>query len=135
MRSGASEVLGYATEALLLAGDYNAAQVELQEAFRVGEELGERVYLPQLLLLEAAIWRAQGQPDAGIASVRRAAAEARAQEAPWLELQALVELCEHPDATADDHLALATLVDQSPETHGTDLAKRARSLIRAAKPA
>lgn len=135
MRSGASEVLGYATEALLLAGDYNAAQVELQEAFRVGEELGERVYLPQLLLLEAAIWRAQGQPDAGIASVRRAAAEARAQEAPWLELQALVELCEHPDATADDHLALATLVDQLPETHGTDLAKRARSLIRAAKPA
>jgi len=34
MRSGASEVLGYATEALLLAGDCNAAQVELQEAFR-----------------------------------------------------------------------------------------------------
>lgn len=135
MRSGASEVLGYATEALLLAGDCNAAQVELQEAFRVGEELGERVYLPQLFLLEAAISRAQGQPDAGIAAVRRAVEEARAQEAPWLELQALVELCEHPDATAEDHLALATLVDQSPETDGTDLAKRARSLIHAARPA
>ncbi|WP_353740993.1 AAA family ATPase [Pseudomonas fluorescens] len=133
MRSGASEVLGYATESLLLAGDCNAAQVELQEAFRVGEELGERVYLPQLLLLEAAISRAQGQPDAGIAAVRRAVAEARAQEAPWLELQALVELCEHPDATAEDQKALATLVDQSPETDGTELAKRARSLIHAAK--
>lgn len=133
MRSGASEVLGYATEALLLAGDCNAAQVELQEAFRVVEELGERVYLPQLLLLEAAISRAQGQPDAGIAAVRRAVEEARAQEAPWLELQALVELCEHPDATAEDHLALATLVDQSPETDGTDLAHRARSLIQAAQ--
>jgi len=45
MRSGASEVLGYAAEALLLAGDYDAAHLELQEAFRVGEELGERVYL------------------------------------------------------------------------------------------
>ncbi|MHC8395345.1 AAA family ATPase [Pseudomonas sp. LB3P93] len=135
MRSGASEVLGYATEALLLAGDCNAAQVELQEAFRVGEELGERVYLPQLLLLEAAISRAQGQPGAGIAAVRRAVEEARAQEAPWLELQALVELCEHPDATAEDHQALAMLVDQSPETDGTELAKRARSLIHAAKPA
>ena len=135
MRSGASEILGYATEALLLAGDCNAAQVELQEAFRVVEELGERVYLPQLLLLEAAIARAQGQPDASIAAVRRAVDEARAQEAPWLELQALVELCEHPDATADDHLALATLVDQSPETDGTELAKRARSLIHAVKPA
>ena len=135
MRSGASEILGYATEALLLAGDCNAAQVELQEAFRVVEELGERVYLPQLLLLEAAIARAQGQPDASIAAVRRAFDEARAQEAPWLELQALVELCEHPDATAEDHLALATLVDQSPETDGTELAKRARSLIHAVKPA
>ena len=135
MRSGASEILGYATEALLLAGDCNAAQVELQEAFRVVEELGERVYLPQLLLLEAAIARAQGQPDASIAAVRRAVDEARAQEAPWLELQALVELCEHPDATAEDHLALATLVDQAPETDGTELAKRARSLIHAVKPA
>jgi tetratricopeptide (TPR) repeat protein len=133
MRSGASEILGYATEALLLAGDCNAAQVELQEAFRVGEELGERVYLPQLLLLEAAISRAQGQPDAGIAAVRHAVEEARAQEAPWLELQALVELCEHYDATAEDLQALATLVDQSPETDGTELTKRARSLIQAAQ--
>ncbi|QKG65581.1 AAA family ATPase [Pseudomonas sp. B14-6] len=135
MRSGASEVLGYATEALLLAGDCDAAQVELQEAFRVGEELGERVYLPQLLLLEAAISRAQGRPDAGIAAVRRAVEEARAQEAPWLELEALVELCELPVATADDQQELATLVDQSPETDGTELAKRARSLIHTAKPA
>lgn len=135
MRSGASEVLGYAAEALLLAGDCNAAQVELHEALRVGEELGERVYLPQLLLLEAAISRARGQPDAGIAAVRRAVEEARAQEAPWLELQALVELCELPDATAEDQQALATLVDQSPETAGTDLAQRARSLIHTAKPA
>ncbi|MNC70718.1 hypothetical protein D3C75_1215560 [compost metagenome] len=99
----------------------------------MGEELGERVYLPQLLLLEAAISRAQGQPNAGIAAVRRAVAEARAQEAPWLELQALVELCEHPDATTEDQQALATLVDQSPETDGTELAKRARSLLHAAK--
>jgi DNA-binding winged helix-turn-helix (wHTH) protein/tetratricopeptide (TPR) repeat protein len=133
MRSGASEVLGYAAEALLLAGDCNAAQVELREALRVGEELGERVYLPQLLLLEAAIALAQGQPDAGIAAVRRAVDEARAQEAPWLELLALVELCEHHDATAEDQQALATLVDQLPETHGTELVKRARSLLQAAK--
>ncbi|WP_223528665.1 ATP-binding protein [Pseudomonas sp. GL-R-19] len=133
MRSGASEVLGYAAEALLLAGDYDAAQVQLQEALQVGEELGERVYLPQLLLLEAAIARAQGRPDASNVAVRRAVEEARAQEAPWLELLALVELCEHHDAVAEDHQALATLVDQLPETDGTGLVKRARSLIQAAK--
>jgi len=133
MRSGASEVLGYAAEALLLAGDYDTAQVELREALRVGEELGERVYLPQLLLLEAAIARAQGQPDAGSVAVRRAVEEARAQEAPWLELLARVELCEHHEATAEDRQALSTLIDRLPETAGTELAKRARSLLQAAQ--
>jgi tetratricopeptide (TPR) repeat protein len=133
MRSGASEVLGYAAEALLLAGDYNAAQVELQEAIRVGEELGERVYLPQLLLLEAAIARAQGQHDAGSVAVRRAVEEARAQEAPWLELLALVELCEHHEATTEDRQTLSTLIDRLPETAGTELAKRAHSLLQTAK--
>jgi tetratricopeptide (TPR) repeat protein len=134
MRSGASEVLGYAAEALLLAGDCDAARVELQEALHVGEELGERVYLPQLLLLEAAIARTQGRPDAGSLAVRRAVEEARTQEAPWLELQALVELCGHHDATAEDRQALAALLGQLPETEGTELVKRARSLLQAAKP-
>lgn len=133
MRSGASEVLGYAAEALLLAGDCNAAQAELQEALRVAEELGERVYLPQLWLLEAAIARTQGRLDAGSAAVRRAIEEARSQEAPWLELQALVELCEHHKAATEDGQALSTLIEQLPETHGTELVKRARSLLQAAQ--
>jgi DNA-binding winged helix-turn-helix (wHTH) protein/tetratricopeptide (TPR) repeat protein len=133
MRSGASEVLGYAAEALLLAGDYDAAHVELQEALRVGEELGERVYLPQLLLLEAAIARAQGRPDAGSVAVRRAVEEARVQEAPWLELLARVQLCEHYEATAEDHQTLSILIDQLPETDGTELAKHAHSLLQSAK--
>ncbi|MHC8354482.1 ATP-binding protein [Pseudomonas sp. LB3P81] len=133
MRSGASEVLGYAAEALLLAGDCNAAQVELQEALRVVEELGERVYLPQLWLLEAAIARSQGRLDAVSAAVRRSIEEARSQEAPWLELQALVELCEHHEAAVEDDQALSTLIEQLPETHGTELVKRARSLLQAAQ--
>nr|WP_218584789.1 AAA family ATPase [Pseudomonas sp. KD5] len=134
MRSGASEVLGYAAEALLLAGDLNAAQVELQEALRVGEELGERVYLPQLLLLEAAIARMQDRLDAGNIAARRAIEEARTQAAPWLELLALVELCEHHDAATEDRRTLAALVEQLPETDGTELVKRARSLLQATKP-
>ena len=76
MRAGASEVLGYATEALLLAGDCEGAQVQLQEAQEVADELGERVYLPQLWLLEAALARAQGhglpaRPAPGAPSRRR----------------------------------------------------------------
>jgi DNA-binding winged helix-turn-helix (wHTH) protein/tetratricopeptide (TPR) repeat protein len=128
MRAGASEVLGYAAEALLLAGDHEGAQARLQAALQVADELAERVYLPQLLLLEAAIARAQGRADAAAASARRAVEEARAQEAPWVELLALVDFCEHHGATAEDSLALAALVDRLPEAADTDAARKARSL-------
>ena len=61
MLAGASEILGYATEALLLAGDLDGAQKQLEEALHIADKLGERVYLPQLYLLEAAIGRARGE--------------------------------------------------------------------------
>jgi ATP/maltotriose-dependent transcriptional regulator MalT len=127
MRAGASEVLGYAAEALLLAGDADAAQAQLQEALQIADELGEKVYLPQLRLLEAAIARAQGRADAGAASARRAIDEARSQEAPWFELQALVHVCEHGEATAEDRRALSSLADRLPEAADTDLVRRAHS--------
>lgn len=135
MRAGASEVLGYAAEALLLAGDVEGAQTQTQQALQIAEELGEGVYLPQLLLLQAAIARAQGRPEAGAASARRAVEEARAQEAPWLELLALVELCAHHDAEAGERRTLAALVDQLPEAADTEPVERARSLLQMPKPA
>ncbi|MHA6202974.1 AAA family ATPase [Dyella soli] len=135
MCSGASEVLGYAAQALLLAGDIDAAQAELTAALQVAQELAERVYLPQLLLLEAAIAWAHGQADAGAVSARRAIEEARLQEASWFELLALVELCEHHAATAEERGAMRTLVGRLPEAADTALVGRARSLIERAKPA
>ncbi|WP_280155008.1 AAA family ATPase [Piscinibacter sp. XHJ-5] len=135
MRAGASEVLGYAAEALLLAGDVEGAQAQLQEALQIADELDEGVYLPQLLLLQATIARAQGKPQAGAASVRRAVEEARTQEAPWLELLALVELCTHHDAEAGERRNLAALVDQLPEAGDTEPVERARSLLQMADPA
>lgn len=131
MRAGASEVLGYAAQALLLAGDCDGAQARLQEALQVADELAERVYLPQLLLLEAAIARAQGRTGAAVASARRAVEEARAQEAPWVELLALADFCEHHGATAEDSLALAALADRLPEAADTDAMRKARSLAAA----
>ncbi|MGO4392989.1 AAA family ATPase [Variovorax sp. M-6] len=135
MRSGASEVLGYAAQALLLAGEWDAAQIELEEALQVADELAERVYLPQLWLLEAAIARAQGRVDAGAASVRRAIEEARAQEAPLLELLALVDLCEHHEPSIPERRTLAALIDQMPEAHGTVPVRRAQSILQAVKSA
>ena len=71
MLAGGSEVLGYATEALVLAGDWDGAQHELEEALRVANTLGERVYLPQLFVMQAAIARARGDRAAADAAIRR----------------------------------------------------------------
>jgi tetratricopeptide (TPR) repeat protein len=135
MLAGGSEVLGYAAEALLLAGDHDGAQRQLEQAFQIADKHGERVYLPQLFLIEGAIARARGQRTAALASVRSAIEEARAQEAGWLELLALVELCEHEGAKAKDRQALAVLVDRLPEAAETDAVTRAHALIRGARAA
>jgi DNA-binding winged helix-turn-helix (wHTH) protein/tetratricopeptide (TPR) repeat protein len=129
MLAGSSEILGYAAEALALAGDWEAARQELQEALRVADLHAERVYLPQLYLLEGIIARGLGDAPAASASLRRSLEEARAQEAPWLELPALTALCEHGDATAKDKGALAALVNRLPEARGTELLAKAQGLL------
>jgi len=50
------------------------------------------VYLPRLFLIRAAIARGRGPSAVAHATARRAVAEARAQQAPWFELIALLEL-------------------------------------------
>jgi ATP/maltotriose-dependent transcriptional regulator MalT len=135
MLAGGSETLGYAAEALLLAGELDAAQRQVEEALQIADNREERVYLPQLLMIQAAIARARGESAAADAAARRALAEARAQKAPWLELFALVELCEHEGAKAKDRQALAALVDRLPEAADTDAVARARALIRVARAA
>jgi len=129
MLVGATETLGYATEALLLAGDLDGAQKELEEALRLVDKLGERVYLPNLHLMAAAIARARGEAALAEASVRRSLAEAKAQEAPWLELAALVELHDSDYAKAADRRALRALVDALPQAAGTTVFERARRAL------
>ena len=43
MVSGASEVLGYAVEALMLARDWDGAQAQLDRARELGQRFGERI--------------------------------------------------------------------------------------------
>ena len=110
-----------------IARDLDAGQHQLEEALQFANTHGERVYLPQLFLIEAAIARARGQSAIAAASVRRAIAEARGQEARWLELLALNELCDHDGATPEDRRALAALVDELPEANDTTAVARARA--------
>lgn len=129
MRSGGSEVLGYAVDALVRAGDWAAAERQLDEALAIANTLGERVYLPQLLLLGAAIAAARGESVAARESMYRALEEARAQEAPWLELLALTEVCKCDSATAKDWQALERLLDRLPEATDANPFPTARTLL------
>lgn len=135
MLAGGSEVLGYAAEALVFAGDLEGAQRELRHAFDVARAQDERIYLPRLYLTEAAIARGRRDPAAAEEALRRALAEAREQEAPWHVLAALVDLCEHGNPGLADLDALATLLAHLPEAADTGPALRARDLIKARAPA
>ena len=107
---------------------------QLREALQFASGHDERVYLPQLLMIESAIARARGEVQMADASIRRAIGEAREQEAPWLELLARVDLCEHESATAEDRDALAALVDRLAEARETAAVKKARALLEGTKP-
>jgi hypothetical protein len=135
MRSWAGETLGYAAEALARAGDWVAARRELDEAMQCARAIGGREYLTQLFLLDARIADALGERDRAREAMRQAVAEARSQEAPWLEMIALSALCERDGATAEDFAALAQVVDELTEGLDTAAVARARALLKAAAAA
>jgi len=134
MRAYAGESLGYATEALLRAGDWSAARQQLDEAMQFANSTGERRCLTQLLLLDARIADALGEPALGRESIRQAIVEAHAQEALWLQLIATTALCERPDASDEDAQALASLLDRLTEGLDTVPVARARALLRRTAP-
>ena len=134
MRAWASETLGYAAEALARAGDWVTARRQVVEAMQCADAIGERQYLTQLLLLDARIADKLGEPDRARESMRQAISEARAQEARWLELLALNELCDHDGAMPEDRRALAALVDELSEANDTAAVARARALLDKTKP-
>ena len=135
MLAGETETLGYAVEARVIAGDWKAAEAELHEALELADHRAERVYLPQLFLLQAVIARAQGRRADSECAIRRSLDVARAQQSPWHELIAITELCEHKHATAEDRRTLTALVEQLPEAAGTPALEKARACLAGAKRA
>lgn len=130
MRAYAGETLGYAAEALVRAGDWPAARQQLGEAKQLANATGERRCLTELLLLDARIADALGEPARARESVRLAVAEARAQEALWLQLIATTALCERADASDEDADSLGSLLDRFTEGLDTAPVARARALLR-----
>ncbi|MBI3775211.1 MAG: winged helix-turn-helix domain-containing protein [Gammaproteobacteria bacterium] len=130
MYSGAAEVLSYGAEALALAGDWPEAQAQLDEAMQLAEQLGERVYLTQMLVLQGRIAHAQGDAGSARAAMQDALREARAQCSVWMELTALAALCELDNPTAEDLDALSEACAGLSEGLDTPLVVRAQELLR-----
>ena len=130
LRALSSEAHAYGAEALAASGDWPAARRELEEAVRLADGIGERQYRTQLLLLDARIAEGLGEAARARESLRQALAEARVQEAPWLELLALCARCERRDAGADDRAALGRVVRQLGEARDTPQIARARELLK-----
>jgi tetratricopeptide (TPR) repeat protein len=128
MISSCTEVMGYAAEALILAGDWLAAEKELADAFSRVRELDEHVYVPILLTLKARVASGQGDETAAYRLLQEAVQVARSQEAPGFELKAALALAEHPSKTNDDVRALSDLVASFTEGLDTRDVLRAREL-------
>jgi tetratricopeptide (TPR) repeat protein len=129
MRAFAGETLGYAAEALVLAGDWTAARQQIVDAMQSAEAAGDRNCLPRLLMLEARVADALGERRQARDSLHKAVAEARTQHAAWLELLARLALCERGDATVVELAALGEVVNGLMEGLDTAPAARARALV------
>jgi hypothetical protein len=129
IRASSSESLGYVAEALALAGDWPRARQQLERAMQYAEAIGERIYLTQLLLLDARISEALGEPKRARERTRQALDEARAQQSVWLQLIALTALCGRKDATAAEFESLRCVLGRVTGGANTAPVAGARALL------
>jgi DNA-binding winged helix-turn-helix (wHTH) protein/tetratricopeptide (TPR) repeat protein len=125
----ASQIHGFAAEAMLLAGQWTAARRHIEDGLRSSQRIGERPCIPDLLLLQARAEVAEGQIEAARVSMRRALAEARAQHALWPELEALVVMCEVDIASPDDQAALGAVLERIRGGAESNLVKRSLAVL------
>jgi len=130
MYGGCTEVLGYATEALILAGEWAAARSQIHAAFELAQRINERLCLPDLLLLRARIEAQDQDMPTVLATLRESQQEAQAQEASAQELNALVALAEVPKPRKQDLARLAAVYQGTTEGHDTKMYRRAGELLR-----
>jgi ATP/maltotriose-dependent transcriptional regulator MalT len=129
MYGGNTESLGYAAEALLLAGDLAGADRQLDEAFALARRIEEWVEVPSFMLLRGRVALARGDVAAARASMREPLAESRTRPSPHHELKVLTVLCDLPDADGSDLDALRNVYGSLPEAHGLPIFRRAAELL------
>jgi hypothetical protein len=129
MWAGGTQVLAYATEALILAGRWSDAQRQVDEALSLAHRIDERSFVPDLLLLQARIALAVDQPDAANQAIRDSLARARAMQGHWQELATLVALCGMKEAGTEDFKRLENSYSRLSQGRDGALAGKARELI------
>jgi tetratricopeptide (TPR) repeat protein len=127
--AGNTETLGYAAEALMLAGDWNGAERQLDAMAALARRIEEPVQDCNHLLFRARIATARSEPESARKFMDEALAVARAQASPFYELKALTAICEHPSAGANELQALRNSYAALPEGHDMQFAKRAAALL------
>jgi hypothetical protein len=129
MLYGAAEVLGYAAEALILAGDWARALQLVDEALQLATRLHDHSYRAQLLLLSRRIALARGAEWDADDLAWQALLEARRQQSPWLEMTVLIDVCEGSQPIREGVDALRSVVASMGEDSSAPLMNRARAVL------
>lgn len=118
-------------KALLSIGRLDEAAAETAAGLEWSARTGERLHYCGLMLTQAAIELARGSPGAARCSIETALVEARRQGVLWNELEALMALCQLPQATASDWAALDDCCTRFVQGRHTALVQEARALLSA----
>jgi DNA-binding winged helix-turn-helix (wHTH) protein len=128
MLYGGAEVLGYATEALVLGSDWSRATQQVDEALALSAKLQDHSYLVELLLLKRRIQLGEGDDAAARKTGDLALQEARRQQSPWLEMTVLIDLCDGSPPAHDHVEALRNVIRGMPEPSNCVTMRRALAL-------
>jgi hypothetical protein len=129
MSSGSSRGLGFAAEALRLAGRTREAGQQLDAASAFAQRTGECFYLPELLITRARIAAACADTAAAREACAASIAEARRQGAVWPELAAWIAYCQIDGAGPADRAALAQACARISGGDDTPALRQARALL------
>ena len=129
MLAGGTQVLGYAADALLQGGRWSDAHAQLDEALALATQIGERIFVPDLLLLRARAHLGGGHPGLARTAAREALREARGAGALGQEIDALVALCELDTPDPADFASLGDACARLQEGFQDATVVRARALL------
>ncbi|MBI3775263.1 MAG: winged helix-turn-helix domain-containing protein [Gammaproteobacteria bacterium] len=129
MLCGGTQVLTFVAEALILAERWDEARKQIEDGIALAGRIGEYVFLPDLLMLEARIALGQAHTDLARHALQAACTEAHSHHALWQELAAQVALCELADTQHADRAALQATYDRLHEGFDTRLVRRAQTIF------